>query len=97
MIEKTVECSNCQMPLYRVISKENEELTYRINAKCPNKTCGDKAWEIKLKGKLIFASSDFCHAKPRPVYKERESIAEPLEYTDQIMVECEQFKTWRKK
>ena len=92
---KNVECSNCKLPLFRVIAKPTEEKNYRINARCP--ACGDKCFEVKIKGRLVFASSDYCHAKPRPVYKERASIDEPLEYTDQIDIECEQYKPWRKK
>lgn len=92
---KEVICSNCNLPLYKVGAKPTEDKTYKINATCPS--CGDHAFEIKISGKLIFASSDYCHVKPRPVYLERSSIDEPLQYSDKIIVECQQYRSLKRK
>lgn len=90
-----VPCSACKAPLFGYITKPTEEKEYRVNAKCP--FCGDASFEVKLKGKVVFISTEYCHATPRPVYKPRESIAHPLEYTDEVNVQTEVRKQWRKK
>lgn len=92
---KQVNCSNCEVPLYGYIPKPNEDKTYRISAGCPH--CGDKAFPVKATGKLIFCSTEYTNVKPRPVYKERATIADPLEYTDEIIVETDKRKKWSKK
>jgi hypothetical protein len=88
-------CSNCKAPLYGYIVLPKNDEVHRINAKCP--FCEDAAFEVRLAGKKIFTSTEYCHATPRGVYKPRASIADPLEYTDEINVQTEIRKQWRKK
>lgn len=93
---KHINCSNCTAPLYVYFVRPIENpKTYRVNANCP--FCGDKAFEIKITGKVQFGSTEYVNATPRAVFKERKSLQEPLEATDYINIQTDIRKKWSKK
>lgn len=89
-----LECSNCKAPLCEVIiAKENDE-THKVVAECC--FCGDKSFVKTIAGRLVYSSTEYCHASPYPVYKPREFLDEPYVPTDKIIVKTLKIKEWRK-
>jgi len=90
-----LECSSCRAPLCEVIiAKENNE-THKVVAHCC--FCNDKSFKKTIGGRLVYSSTEYCHATPEPVYKPRQFLDEPYEPTDEIIVTTAKIKEWRKK
>lgn len=90
-----ISCSNCKCPLVEVIIvKEDDTKSEKIVAECCH--CQDKSFKTTIKGKLIYASTDWCHATPEPVLKPRKFSDDPIEYTGEILVKTSKIKTWKR-
>ena len=89
-----LECSSCGAHLCEVIIvKENDE-THRVLAECC--FCNDKSFTKSISGRLVYSSTEYCHATPEPVYKPRQYLDEAYEPTDKIIIKTLKIKEWRK-
>lgn len=89
-----LECSSCRAPLVEVIQVKETGVITKVTAKCC--FCGDKSFKANIDGKLVYSSTDFCHATPYPVYKPRQYSDDPYEPTDEMTVETKKIKEWRR-
>lgn len=97
MIDKPkvpLNCSNCEAPLaILIIAKETDQET-KVWADCP--FCKDKSFKKTVKGKIVYCSTEYTVATPRPKYVERKFLDDPIIYTGEVVVETEIIKKWRK-